>query len=164
MDKYISIKEFADEAGVSVQAVYKRLNRDLKQFTEVKNGQKTISTEALKLFVTKPLSATIEVKENQDKQPEILNEVLNQLTNQLKIKDEQLKEKDQQIAEKDRQIAAKDRQLSEKDRQIRDLTNALLNEQHSSHQAHALHAGTIKQIETREHSIKPTFFGKWFKK
>lgn len=150
MDKYISIKEFADEAGVSVQAVYKRLERDLKQFTEVKNGQKTISTEALKLFAIKPLNATRGVKENQDKQPEILNEVLNQLTNQLKIKDEQLKEKDRQIAAKDQQI--------------RDLTNALLNEQHSSHQAHALHAGTIKQIETREHSIKPTFFGKWFKK
>lgn len=150
MDKYISIKEFADEAGVSVQAVYKRLERDLKQFTEVKNGQKTISTEALKLFTIKPFNATRGVKENQDKQPEILNEVLNQLTNQLKIKDEQLKEKDRQIAAKDQQI--------------RDLTNALLNEQHSSHQAHALHAGTIKQIETREHSIKPTFFGKWFKK
>ena len=142
MDKYISIKEFADEAGVSVQAVYKRLERDLKQFTEVKNGQKTISTEALKLFPFRPY-ATKGAKESQDKQSEFLSELLNQLTNQLKIKDEQLKEKD---------------------RQIRDLTNALLNEQHSSHQAHALHAGTIKQIETREHSIKPTFFSKWFKK
>lgn len=149
MDKYISIKEFADEAGVSVQAVYKRLERDLKQFTEVKNGQKTISTEALKLFPFRPY-ATKGAKESQDKQSEFLSELLNQLTNQLKIKDEQLKEKDRQIAAKDQQI--------------RDLTNALLNEQHSSHQAHALHAGTIKQIETREHSIKPTFFGKWFKK
>ena len=88
MDKYISIKEFADEAGVSVQAVYKRLERDLKQFTEVKNGQKTISAEALKLFPFRPYS-TKGAKESQDKQSEFLSELLNQLTNQLKIKDEQ---------------------------------------------------------------------------
>ena len=157
MNDYISVKEFASKAGVSVQAVYQRLDKDLKQFTKLENGQKAISTAALKLFTLKAINSIKDFKETTTPQPDISSNILIPLLNQLEIKDKQLEEKDRQIAEKDRQIA-------EKDSQIKDLTSALINEQHSAQQAHALHAGTIKQIDTRENAHKPTFFTKWFNK
>ena len=50
-DRYISIADFAKEAGVSKQAVYSRLkSQDLNKFIKLENGKKLISTNALKLF------------------------------------------------------------------------------------------------------------------
>ena len=50
-DKYISIADFAEQAGVSKQAVYSRLkSQDLNKFIKLENGKKLISTNALKLF------------------------------------------------------------------------------------------------------------------
>lgn len=50
MKEYISIKEFAERAKVSPQAIYKRLNKDLLPFIKEEQGRKTISIEALELF------------------------------------------------------------------------------------------------------------------
>ena len=50
-DKYISIADFAEQAGVSKQAVYSRLkSQDLNKCIKLANGKKLISTNALKLF------------------------------------------------------------------------------------------------------------------
>lgn len=55
------------------------------------------------------------------------------------------------------QLLAKDKQLSEKDKQIENLTTALINEQHSAQQAHALHAGTMQagRLELRSGETAP---------
>ena len=50
-DRYISIADFAKEAGVSKQAVYSRTkSRDLNKFIKLENGKKLINTKALELF------------------------------------------------------------------------------------------------------------------
>ena len=50
-DKYISIADFAKQAGVSKQAVYSRLkSQDLNKFIKLENGKKLINTKALELF------------------------------------------------------------------------------------------------------------------
>ena len=50
-DKYISIANFAKQAGVSKQAVYSRLKtQDLNKFIKLENGKKLINTKALELF------------------------------------------------------------------------------------------------------------------
>jgi len=72
---FYSVKEFSQLAGVSVQAVYKRLNGDLSTFVkqdEKNKRQKIISEQALCLF-DKPVS-TVENKveklnENTEKDP-----------------------------------------------------------------------------------------------
>lgn len=46
-DEYITVKEFADRAGVSVQSVYQRLNTTLKNYSRLENGLKTINIKAL---------------------------------------------------------------------------------------------------------------------
>ena len=47
---YLSVAEFAEAAGVSKQAVYKRLNKDLLSFCKEVNGTRKISAGAIELF------------------------------------------------------------------------------------------------------------------
>lgn len=50
-DRYISIADFAKEAGVTKQAVYSRLkSQDLNKFIKLENGKKLINTKALEFF------------------------------------------------------------------------------------------------------------------
>lgn len=50
MKQYITVAEFAAEAGVSRQAVYKRLASDLAPFTRTEAGKRLIDRAALDLF------------------------------------------------------------------------------------------------------------------
>ena len=51
MDKeYLSVKEFAEAAGVSYQTIYKQLNSRLEPYVTMIKGQKMIKTAALKEF------------------------------------------------------------------------------------------------------------------
>lgn len=50
MTEYISIKEFSKLANVSRQTIYRRLDKDLKNFTQTINGNKKISKNALVMF------------------------------------------------------------------------------------------------------------------
>ena len=50
-DKYISIADFAKQAGVTKQGVYSRIkSQDLNKFIKLENGKKLINTKALELF------------------------------------------------------------------------------------------------------------------
>lgn len=141
MSEYISIKEFAERAGVSRQAVYSRIDRDLSSFVQVDNGKKTLNIKALELFSVK-----------QDCQVDCSSSV-NTLQDEITL--ELIKTLQTQLAEKDKQIAELQRQLDEarksKDTLADKVGTALLNAQQSEQQAHALHAGTMQQamIETR---------------
>lgn len=49
-DRYLSIKDFANAAGVSVQSVYKRLNQvdnSLNQYLNQIDGKKMLNIQAL---------------------------------------------------------------------------------------------------------------------
>lgn len=48
--EYITIAEFAERAGVTPQAVYKRLKTDLEPFLKVENGVKLLNADALELY------------------------------------------------------------------------------------------------------------------
>lgn len=50
-DNYLTVKEYASQANVSVQRVYQRLNEDLKQYVKVIKGKKMLSVEALQHIV-----------------------------------------------------------------------------------------------------------------
>lgn len=150
MSEYLSIKEFAEKAGVSTQAVYQRIKKDLKLFIKVKNGKKFIAGTALPIFCDKSINQIASCKSEEPKNNDISTTLADILLNQL--------------ATKDRQILEKDKQLAEKDKQIAELTTVLINEQHSAQQAHALHAGTMQQKVIEDRLPKVNFFAKWFKK
>jgi hypothetical protein len=51
--EYITIKQFAERVGVSNQAVYQRLNKDLDKYIKVVDNKKMLSIKALELFNVK---------------------------------------------------------------------------------------------------------------
>lgn len=102
----LTIKEYAEKSGCTVQAVYQRLEKDLKPYLKIENGKKRLDIKALE---------TIRNENNSSTLTSDFKEILKLLENQM--------------AEKDRQLAEKDIQLTEKDRQIEKLENMLDNQQ-----------------------------------
>lgn len=47
-NSYLTVKEFAEKANISQQAVYKQINGRLKPFIHMVRGQKVIEAAALK--------------------------------------------------------------------------------------------------------------------
>ena len=57
MTEYLSVADFAVAAGVTKQAVYRRMDTNLKEYVRVENGKKFVSTDAIPLFhVEQPFS------------------------------------------------------------------------------------------------------------
>lgn len=52
-NKYLSIAEFAERAGVARQTVYNRITTDLGQFVKTIDNKKVISEAALEIFMSK---------------------------------------------------------------------------------------------------------------
>jgi predicted transcriptional regulator len=79
--EYVSVKEFAELVGITPQGVYKQLNNKLKD-RFIRDGKKIkIEKSASELFENKD-SSTVEQQFN--------NQLINELINQLKAKDEQI--------------------------------------------------------------------------
>lgn len=92
-DEYISISEFAKRAGVSHQAIYKRLDKDLQPWLQVADGKKSLNTKALELFESEK-SATDSTEVATIK---LLRKTVELLENELSVKNEQIKSRDSQI-------------------------------------------------------------------
>lgn len=79
--EYLSVSDFAEAAGVTPQAIYKRIKSDLAPFTKQTPNGKTVSTEALKLFRVDSAidnTAKIEALEKENESLRKLNTELNQ--------------------------------------------------------------------------------------
>lgn len=53
--EYITISKFAEKAGVTPQAIYKRLTTDLAPYLKVENGVKLLNEDGLELYTEKQL-------------------------------------------------------------------------------------------------------------
>jgi ERCC4-related helicase len=85
----LTVKEAADAFGVSVQAVYQRLDKDFKPYLKVIDGKKRLDKRVLEL----------------NNKEEISSGLTSDFKEILKLLEKQLNEKDRQLAEKDRQIS-----------------------------------------------------------
>lgn len=159
--KYISIKEFATNVGISVQAVYKRIknsNDKIQPYLNRVNG---------KVYID--ISAVDELYKG-----ERLNLELNQVegTNNLLKEDEQknfsqvISILNQQIIAYRKELEVKDKQLEVKDKQIADLTEIV--KQHSKaldqqQQLNLIDKNKLLQLESAEAKNEKKGFN-WFKK
>ena len=148
MDKYILVKEFARQIGVSSQAVYQRLDKDLKPFLKVINNKKKLDIQAFKLLNSEDIEQPI-IKEN-DKQ------LTSSLQETLKILSRQLEAKDQQIADLNERL--KEAQELNKNSQI-----LLGNEQSRTNPAVQI-GDMVEDRYTNKVSEKRGFFARIFKK
>lgn len=89
-DEYISISEFAKRAGVSQQAVYKRLDKDLKPWLIIKENKKALNIKALDIFLGKTDSTEVEKVELLKRTIEVLEKQNETLTKELDIKNGQI--------------------------------------------------------------------------
>ena len=110
-NEFLSIKDFSELAGVSNQAVYKRLNNKLKKYVNVENGKKTINCKALELY---QLKENLNVEQQIEQQ--LNNGLKTALSDTITLLSKQLEEKDKQIAEKDKQISALNDHLQQSQR------------------------------------------------
>ena len=87
--QYISVKEFAQRAGVSIQSVYQSLNKRLKPYFKVINGRKMLDIKALGDIYGIPY---IENNEQGIKQEYKGNDkvFINHLLEQIKVKDREI--------------------------------------------------------------------------
>lgn len=125
MEQYLTVKQFADQAGVSTQRIYQLLTKSLQPFCKSEDGIKYLSIEGLKLFDKEPLQPLAKAEND------LLKETIEALKQQLTVKDEQL-------AAKDKQLIDLTAALKSSQEQHKALTDALT-------AAQALHAGTIQE-------------------
>ena len=119
--KYYTVAEFAKKVGVSPQAVYKQVNKRLKNHCKLVEGRKVISENAFSVFPSEMVEPNVDIN----------TQLVANLWNQIREKDRQIETLGNQLNEKDLQIARRDEQISE-------LTKAF-------REAQALHAGTLQR-------------------
>ena len=171
-----TIKEIAEELGVSKQAVFKKikqvpLSTEIEKFISTVDGKKLVSVDGENLikqaFQRKQKTANVNVDAKDDGKmftvggnagntvdgiPSASQERENTLVATFQTAIDalasQLEAKDQQLAAKDRQLEEKDKQLERQTKTIEELATSLAVAQHTAQAAQALHAGTIqRQIE-----------------
>lgn len=96
--EYITVKEFAKRAGISVQAVYQNIDKKLKPYLELIDGKKMLNIQALQDIYGVP-----EIK---DDEQEVDNELISFLKDQLEVKDRQITEL-QKLLDQQQQLTLK---------------------------------------------------------
>ena len=139
--EYLTVKEFAEAAKISQQAVYKQISSRLKPFVITKGNQKMIAAAALKEFYFPDDSTQVEqvdqldsTPKNQEFQPVVEqvdqpDSTRNSEDKQQQILEDQIKELQEQIKEilkneQEEKQFLRD-QIKQKDKQIESLTDNL---------------------------------------
>lgn len=118
---FLTVKEFAERAGISTQRVYQLLAKDLQSYCKVIGNTKYINISALERFTAKPIC-------------EDLPSDLQALTKSLQDQIDTLQKHNDLLTQ----------QLEVKDKQINTLTESLQATTAALTSAQALHAGTIQ--------------------
>lgn len=164
-----TIKEIAEEIGVSKQAVFKKikqepLSTEIEKFISTVDGKKLVSVDGENLIKQafyrkqKKVDVNFDVKDGGkrfavdgnaenivDGIPSANQERENMLAAAFQTAINALTI---QLEEKDRQLAEKDKQLERQTKTIEELATSLAVAQHTAQAAQALHAGTLqRQIE-----------------
>lgn len=164
-----TIKEIAEEIGVSKQAVFKKikqepLSTEIEKFISTVDGKKLVSVDGVNLIKQafhrkqKKVDVNFDVKDGGkrfavddnaenivDGIPSANQEQENTLAAAFQTAINALTS---QLEEKDRQLAEKDKQLERQTKTIEELATSLAVAQHTAQAAQALHAGTLqRQIE-----------------
>ena len=165
-----TVRQIADEIGVSKQAVQKRLSREplytlVVGYISTKGTTKYIAPEGEKL-IKSAFSEKATTKVHTNRVHGVHVDVADPVYTMIGMLKEELETKN-------RQLDSKDVQLAEKDKQIGELTAALENTTASLHAAQALHAGTmhkqlgagagdLQQEDAAEPEKKPGLFARIF--
>lgn len=171
--EYISIKEFAERAGVSPQAIYKRLNQvdnQLNNYIKPVGNRRMLNIKALQDIYgirVDNQNQPVEQPVVNFSQPDQMQDQIRLLQDQLNSKDQQLREQAERDQKKDEQIRKLQDQLIEQDQrhheQIQTMQELLSQEQKlhllSVQRVHELEdQAAVQQQESIWQRIKGIFF------
>lgn len=139
--EFLTVKEVAEYAGVSVQAIYNQLEKNFKPYLKIVNGKKCLDIEVLRLFDTPKVST--DFKEN-------FKDILNLLERQNEQMNGELQAKNKQIDNLTSELQTKNKQIDELNARLAEITSALNASQETLKGAQALHAGTLQQLTAEE--------------
>lgn len=111
---WLTVKEFAELAGVSVQSIYKKLgkaNNPIQRYLKVVDGVKYISYTAYEVLYSGSPAPRV-AEQEQPPQMEEQPQVKSSTDRILDILEQQLEEQRRQLQEKDKQIAAQAEQIN----------------------------------------------------
>lgn len=170
--EWLTVKQFADRAGVSTQAVYKQIANRLQPSCKEENGRRFIHSDALRFFTgaegLQPNGQEVDngLQPLPTEEAEKLRQELERLTAKLQRTEADLTAAREQRdaaerkaaaadAERKRadaaeaQLAVKDQQIAAKDKQLDNLTTSL----QALAAAQALHAGQLQlTMQNGEHA------------
>ena len=185
-----TIRQIADEIGVTRQAIYKKFKlhsaiaNNIKAYSFTVDRVKYYTTEGEKIIKSLFTNnydvpqETADVSTEQFTSDNLTTAQVDRLTHQLTdIFSAQLTAKDKQIEEKDRQLSEKDLQLAEKDKQIALLMEQTNNLTQALQAAQALAAADKRQLllqagkqneqlenTQKQETAKKSFFSRIFRK
>lgn len=104
MDNYISVREFAEMVGVSVQSIYKRMKKaddPIRDFIKIKEGKKVISVEAIEIIYDSDFCFE-EIKEEKKNEEDteaikLLKAQIEHLQKEIEFKNKQLEDLTEQL-------------------------------------------------------------------
>lgn len=172
-----TIKQIADEIGVTKAALQKRISRGslytrLSPYISVVNGTKYIDTTGENIikeaFESKPFVKPVDmtgiwtgIDGNMDGNTCVpMSDSDNSL---IEILREQQADLRKQLEIKDKQLEVKDKQIEELNARLQEVTTALINSQQTTNAEQILHAGTQTKLLT-DGNEKTSFWSKIFKK
>ncbi|MFA6718287.1 MAG: hypothetical protein WCS15_04325 [Prevotella sp.] len=169
MTDYLSISDFAARAGVTKQAIYKRVDKDLQPFVQLVDGKKAIYTSALQLFQSTESTPTVdqhpENKLNELNRPliELYQQQIEMLNNQLVETVELLKSAQEENRKLTDQLIA----LSGDFSGLAQQSNMLVAQAHDLHWQAQIQAGKLvessEQPEPQVEQPKRSWLSKLFK-
>ena len=149
--EFLTIKEFAELAGVTRQSVYKKLDNSLSTYVSTIDNQKMLQSKALlEVYHIDVNGADKSLQETVDNNCQPCQPELTALKSQFESTIELLKS---QLEVKDDQLSEKDKQIEQLQKNINDLTVALGNTTRALSAAQSLHAGTIQQQLEHDQSM-----------
>lgn len=157
--EYITIKKFSKMAGVTYQAIYKRLDTNLKPYVKKVEGKVLLDTQALEEFYStevKKEKSTVQSEVEKNENPKIIIELLK---TQMEITNKQIGTMNEQIT------VLKD-QLSQKDKQIDNLHKHLEQSLKNTSEGHFVLA-QHQQKSIEEYTgieVKKPWYKRMFKK
>ncbi len=153
---YITIKQFAELAGVSPQSIYKKIrkpNNPIQPYIKTVEGVKYIRRAALDVLYNSPNIPKAEAKPEQSKN------TADGMKRLLDILEEQLREARRQIDKKDEIIAAQTAQISNLLERVAEA-NQIINQQQQLAAINTKALSAAKEKETRPSILKRLFKGK----
>lgn len=152
-ETYLSIAEFAERAGVSKQAVYKRLDKGLKPYVKEINGIKCISLSAIGLY-QQPTEPTVEPTEQPHKPTVESADSIKYLLAQLEEKDKLIHQQQATIDSQNSQIRDLQNHIIEQGKELTEIVKKQSQQQENFQIL--LAQQQAKSIEKTSHSTQPT--------